>query len=209
MWADTCTQTRDQGNQHKWKCRWLNKLDEHYLVQSDRMLLVTAMNNNTGLLPLHRHTPVVSVAAELPCVPQLEEDGFLKEKKTACVIPGFVVWSYSHVMQNAVGKMEAFDHGILPSSAPLSFCFFSSIVRSLSSCAFLYRYSRLSLASRRSFKNIPSKTLQQDMSSLPRHLLKPSAAWRIGPNLMPNVSVAFNVQTHVLIGPFVTRYAGL
>lgn len=37
-----------------------------------------------------------------------------------------------------------------PSKAVLSFCFFSSMERSLSSCAFLYRYSLLSRTSRRS-----------------------------------------------------------
>lgn len=60
------------------------------------MLLIIARNDNTGLLPLHHRTPVVSVAAELLCVPQLEEDDFLqREEKTARVTGGFVAGSFT------------------------------------------------------------------------------------------------------------------
>ncbi len=142
------------------------------MIKQNRMntdtlvLLIIARNNNTSLLPLRHHTPVVSAAAELLCVPQLEEDDFLQRKKKngLCYtrICGRIIYTSGHL---SVGKMEPNDHAVLPSSAPFSFCFFSSIVRSLSSCAFLYRYSRLSRTSRRSYSNITSRTLHQILSS--------------------------------------------
>lgn len=60
------------------------------VVLSDKMLLIMARKkNNTRLLPLHRHTQVDSVAAELLCVPQLEEYYFLQRK----IICGRIIYT--------------------------------------------------------------------------------------------------------------------
>lgn len=62
---------------------------------------MTARNNKTRLPLLHHHTPVVSVAAERLCVPQLEEAGFLKrEKKKARVIRVCVIGSFTRTALN-------------------------------------------------------------------------------------------------------------
>lgn len=142
MRADTCA--------HKKTPKFMS---EQNVRKTDKMLLIVRIHN-TCLLPLRRHTPLVSVAQELLCVSQWEGDDFLQRSKRCFTS----VWS-EHFGANSgqakcSWKKDLNDHANLPSRAPFSFCFFSSIVRSLSSCAFLYRYSRLSLTSRRSYANI-------------------------------------------------------
>lgn len=112
--------------------------------------------NQTSLRLLHHHTPIVSEAVERLCVPQMEEHDFLWRSRTC----GQIIAAY-----HLIYKFENNSHGILPSSAPFNFCFFSSIVRSLSSCAFLYRYSRLSLTSRRSFISNHINNINQFISN--------------------------------------------
>lgn len=45
-------------------------------------IVTGAIENHTSLLPLHHQTPLASVAAELLCAPQLEEDYFLWRKNS-------------------------------------------------------------------------------------------------------------------------------
>lgn len=92
---------------------------------------------------------------------------YLSRKKTIlCKDMRFAVKYFTLPITPQAKCRKTGHRAILPSSAPFNFCFFSSIVRSLSSCAFLYKYSRLSLTSRRSCEtqmNIDAKLFQGHM----------------------------------------------
>lgn len=77
---------------------------------------------------------------------------FCVKNKYLCYreICGWTAPSANHSCKMHEEKGDLCCRAVLLSSASFSFSFFSSIVRSRSSWAFLYRYSRLSLTSRRS-----------------------------------------------------------
>lgn len=82
---------------------------------------MTARNNKTRLPLLHHHTPVVSVAAERLCVPQLEEAGFLKreKKKSTCYksVCDRIIYTYSAEHSSDRTRSQSYHRVPLSASA--------------------------------------------------------------------------------------------
>lgn len=146
-------------------------------------------NNTTDLRPPHRRTPAASGAPEHLCEPRLEGDDFLqtaaKKQKRFALNPGSLYAADQPVM--AKPRQRA----VPPSRAPFSFCFLSSMVRSRSSWAFRYRYSRLSLASRRSCNIKPRQLKPGDAGPIGSVPLSNDPA----PNLSPFQQKMLTVPT--------------